>query len=56
MTAGAYVLLAVLLLSGAFGIYRKISDGKLREEIVLPKQGLAEHLHLPLLSVLDSQT
>lgn len=46
MTAGAYVLLAVLLLSGAFGIYRKLSDGKLREEMVLPKQGLAEHLHL----------
>ena len=46
MTAGAYVLLAVLLLSGAFGIYRKLSDGKLREEIVRPKQGLAEHLHL----------
>jgi len=46
MSAGAYVLMAVLLLSGGFGIYRKLSDGKLREEIVLPKQGLAEHLHL----------
>lgn len=46
MSGGAYVLLVVLLLSAAFGIYRKLSDGKLRAEIVAPKQGLAEHLHL----------
>ena len=46
MSSGAYVLLAVLALSLAFGIYRKVSDGKLREEIVPPLQGLTEHLHL----------
>jgi thiol-disulfide isomerase/thioredoxin len=46
MSNGAYVLLAVLVLSVAFGIYRKVSDGKLREEIVPPLQGLTEHLHL----------
>ena len=46
MSSGAYVLLAVLALSVAFGIYRKVSDGKLREEIVPPLQGLSEHLHL----------
>jgi thiol-disulfide isomerase/thioredoxin len=46
MSNGAYVLLAVLALSVAFGIYRKVSDGKLREEIVPPLQGLTEHLHL----------
>ena len=46
MSSGAYVLLAVLALSVAFGIYRKVSDGKLREEIVPPLQGLTEHLHL----------
>ena len=46
MSSGAYVLLAVLVLSLAFGIYRKVSDGKLREEIVPPQQGLTEHLHL----------
>ena len=46
MSSGAYVLLAVLVLSVAFGIYRKVSDGKLREEIVPPLQGLTEHLHL----------
>jgi thiol-disulfide isomerase/thioredoxin len=46
MSSGAYVLLAVLALSLAFGIYRKVSDGKLREEIVPPLQGLSEHLHL----------
>ena len=46
MSSGAYVLLAVLALSVAFGIYRKVSDGKLREEIVPPRQGLSEHLHL----------
>jgi len=46
MSSGAYVLLAVLVLSVAFGIYRKVSDGKLREEIVPPLQGLSEHLHL----------
>jgi thiol-disulfide isomerase/thioredoxin len=46
MSSGAYVLLAVLVLSAAFGIYRKVSDGKLREEIVPPLQGLSEHLHL----------
>ena len=46
MSNGAYVLLAVLVLSLAFGIYRKVSDGKLREEIVPPLQGLTEHLHL----------
>lgn len=46
MSNGAYVLLAVLVLSAAFGIYRKVSDGKLREEIVPPLQGLTEHLHL----------
>ena len=46
MSSGTYVLLAVLVLSAAFGIYRKVSDGKLREEIVPPLQGLSEHLHL----------
>jgi thiol-disulfide isomerase/thioredoxin len=46
MSSGGYVLLAVLVLSVAFGIYRKLSDGKLREEIVPPLQGLSEHLHL----------
>ena len=46
MSSGAYVLLAVVLLSLAFGIYRKVNDGKLREEIVPPLQGLTEHLHL----------
>jgi thiol-disulfide isomerase/thioredoxin len=46
MNNGGYVLIAVLLLSLAFGIYRKVSDGKLREEIVPPLQGLTEHLHL----------
>jgi thiol-disulfide isomerase/thioredoxin len=46
MSSGAYVLLTVLALSLAFGIYRKVSDGKLREEIVPPLQGLTEHLHL----------
>jgi thiol-disulfide isomerase/thioredoxin len=46
MSNGLYVLLAVLLLSVAFGVYRKLSDGKLREEIVPPLQGLTEHLHL----------
>ena len=46
MGTGGYVLLAVLVLSAAFGIYRKLSDGKLRGEIVPPQQGLTEHLHL----------
>ena len=46
MSSGTYVLLAVLVLSAALGIYRKVSDGKLREEIVPPLQGLSEHLHL----------
>jgi len=46
MSSGGYVLLAVLVLSVAFGIYRKLSDGKLRGEIVPPLQGLTEHLHL----------
>jgi thiol-disulfide isomerase/thioredoxin len=46
MSNGLYVLLAVLLLSVAFGVYRKLSDGKLRGEIVPPLQGLTEHLHL----------
>jgi len=46
MDTGGYVLLAVLALSAAFGIYRKLSDGKLRGEIVPPQQGLTEHLHL----------
>lgn len=46
MSSGAYVLLAVLALSVAFGICRKVSDGRLREEIVPPLQGLSEHLHL----------
>lgn len=46
MSSGAYVLLAVLALSVAFGVYRKVSDGRLREEIVPPLQGLSEHLHL----------
>ena len=46
MSNGVYVLIAVLVLSAAFGIYRKLSDGKLREEIVPPMQGLTEHLHL----------
>ena len=46
MSSGTYVLLAVLVLSVAFGVYRKVSDGKLREEIVPPLAGLTEHLHL----------
>jgi len=46
MDTGGYVFLAVLVLSAAFGIYRKLSDGKLRGEIVPPQQGLTEHLHL----------
>lgn len=46
MSSGGYVLLAVLVLSAAFGFFRKLSDGKLREEIVPPLAGLAEHLHL----------
>ena len=46
MSNGGYVLLGVLVLSVAFGIYRKLSDGKLRGEIVPPLQGLTEHLHL----------
>ena len=46
MSSGGYVLLAALVLSVAFGVYRKLSDGKLREEIVPPLQGLTEHLHL----------
>ena len=46
MSNGGYVLIAALALSAAFGIYRKLSDGKLREEIVPPLQGLTEHLHL----------
>jgi len=46
MDSGGYVLLAVLVFSAAFGIYRKLSDGKLRGEIVPPQQGLTEHLHL----------
>lgn len=46
MSSGGYVLLAVLVLSAAFGIYRKLSDGKLRGGIVPPLQGLTEHLHL----------
>ena len=46
MSNGGYVLIAALALSAAFGIYRKLSDGKLREEIVPPMQGLTEHLHL----------
>lgn len=46
MSSGAYVLLAVIALSATFGIYRKLSDGKLRGEIVPPLQGLTEHLHL----------
>ena len=46
MDTGGYVLLAVLVFSAAFGIYRKLSDGKLRGEIVPPQQGLTEHLHL----------
>ena len=46
MSSGTYVLLAVLALSVAFGVYRKVSDGRLREEIVPPLQGLSEHLHL----------
>ena len=46
MSSGTYILLGVLALSAAFGIYRKVSDGKLREEIVPPLQGLSEHLHL----------
>jgi thiol-disulfide isomerase/thioredoxin len=46
MSSGGYVLLAVLVLSIAFGIYRKLNDGRLREEIVPPLQGLTEHLHL----------
>ena len=45
MDTGSYVLLAFLVLSAAFGIYRKLSDGKLRGEIVPPQQGLTEHLH-----------
>ena len=46
MSSGAFVLLAFIVFSAAFGIYRKVSDGKLREEIVPPLQGLTEHLHL----------
>ena len=46
MSQGTYVLLAVIRISAGFGIYRKLSDGKLREELVAPKEGLAEHLHL----------
>jgi thiol-disulfide isomerase/thioredoxin len=46
MSSGGYVLLAVLVLSAGFGIYRKLNDGKLRGEIVPPLQGLTEHLHL----------
>jgi thiol-disulfide isomerase/thioredoxin len=46
MSSGGYVLLAVLVLSVAFGIHRKLNDGRLREEIVPPLQGLTEHLHL----------
>jgi thiol-disulfide isomerase/thioredoxin len=46
MSSGTYILLGVLALSATFGIYRKVSDGKLREEIVPPLQGLTEHLHL----------
>jgi thiol-disulfide isomerase/thioredoxin len=46
MGTGGYVLLAVLVLSAGFGIYRKLSDGKLRAQVVPPQQGLAEHLHL----------
>ena len=46
MGTGGYVLLAVLVLSAAFGIYRKVSDGKLRVQVVPPQQGLIEHLHL----------
>jgi thiol-disulfide isomerase/thioredoxin len=46
MSSGGYVLLAALALSVAFGVYRKLSDGKLRGEIVPPLQGLSEHLHL----------
>jgi len=46
MSSGGYVLLAVLALSLAFGVYRKHNDGKLRGEIVPPLQGLTEHLHL----------
>jgi thiol-disulfide isomerase/thioredoxin len=46
MSSGGYVLIAVLALSAAFGIYRKVSDGKLRSQVVPPQQGLIEHLHL----------
>jgi thiol-disulfide isomerase/thioredoxin len=46
MSTGGYVLLAVLLLSAAFGIYRKLSDGRLKEVIVPAQIGLVEHLHL----------
>ena len=46
MSNGGFVLLGVLILSIAFGIYRKLSEGKLRGEIVPPLQGLTEHLHL----------
>jgi thiol-disulfide isomerase/thioredoxin len=46
MGTGGYVLLAVLVLSAVFGIYRKVSDGKLRVQVVPPQQGLIEHLHL----------
>ena len=46
MGTGGYVLLAVLVLSAAFCIYRKVSDGKLRVQVVPPQQGLIEHLHL----------
>ena len=46
MSSGGHVLLAVLALSLAFGVYRKLNDGKLRGEIVPPLQGLTEHLHL----------
>lgn len=46
MSTGGYVLLAVLGLSIAFGIFRKVSDGRLKQEVVPPKEGLTEHLHL----------
>lgn len=46
MSSGGYVLLTVIALSIVFGVYRKLSDGKLRGEIVPPLQGLSEHLHL----------
>ncbi len=46
MSTGGYVLVTVLVLSAGFGIYRKLSDGRLKVEIVPPKLGLIEHLHL----------